>query len=254
MSNLIPVEELKNSDFKEILCYPKFTDLEFEKRLKELKNLDIVSFEVGGEKKVGKFSVLGKGHASIVVKVTGTNGKHYALKIRRVDATKPDLTHESEILKKVNRVGVGAKIFKATKNFILLELVEDEPLPRWIENLKNKNGKTRLENVLKQILTQCFMLDMIGIDHGELSRATKHVLVSKTDKPYLVDFGKASNKRKISNLTSICQYLFIRGGLPKKIEAILGKVDKQKLVEDLKVYKRKPCERNFQKILETLKL
>jgi len=247
------VEELKGSEAKKIICYPNFSEEEFFKRLEEIRRLKIRFLEFDGKPKVDGFNVLGKGHASVVVKAVGWDGKTYALKIRRVDSPKPNLNDEAEILRRIGGLDVGIKLYGSTPNFLLLEFVEGENLPEWVEKLE-KRRKERLRRVLRRVLEMCRVMDRVGLDHGELSRASKHVLVDVEDKPHIIDFGKASFKRKPSNVTSISQFLFIRGELAGKVGRILGRVDRGKLIEALKNYKQEANEENFKKILSVLGL
>jgi putative serine/threonine protein kinase len=92
-------------------------------------------------------------------------------------------------------------------------------------------------------------LDRIGLDHGELSHAPKHVIVSKEDKPVIVDFESASLNRRPSNVTSICQFLFL-GDEPAKILAKkLGTVDRETVFEALRRYKNDRTFENFETVL-----
>jgi putative serine/threonine protein kinase len=97
-------------------------------------------------------------------------------------------------------------------------------------------------------------MDKAGLDHGELSRAPKHILVDSEGKPHIIDFGKSSFKRRVSNVTSISQFLFIRGKLARKIKKILGKINRKRLIEALKNYKQKMDDESFKKILLVLGL
>ncbi|MCX8175786.1 MAG: hypothetical protein N3E48_00960, partial [Candidatus Bathyarchaeota archaeon] len=242
----------KPSELGEILCYPQFNVEEFKLRLMELEKLNVDFVESYGGKNVGKFRVLGKGCESLVVKVSAVQ-KPYALKIRRTDAGKPSLEHEAMLTKIVNKFGVGARIYGSTKNFLLLEFVDGVYFKNWVENL-SFNDRFRLVKVLKDILLQCRVLDKVGVDHGELSRAFKHILVDKFDKPYIIDFGKASVNRKASNVTSMCQYLFIKEGIGVSFLEFVEKLDKGKLIELLREYKKNPGDFKFNKILEFLGL
>ena len=244
--------KFKPSELGEILCYPHFKVEEFKLRLMELEKLNVDFIESYGEKYVGKFKVLGKGCESLVVKVFVAQ-KPYALKIRRTDASKPSLNHEAELTKIVNKFGVGARIYGSTSNFLLLELVDGVYLKDWIENLSFKD-KFKLIKVVKEVLLQCRVLDKIGVDHGELSRAFKHILVDRFDKPYIIDFGKASVNRKTSNVTSLCQYLFIKGKIGEIFFRLIREVDKDRFIKLLREYKKNPTDEEFNKILEFLGL
>jgi len=80
-------------------------------------------------------------------------------------------------------------------------------------------------------------MDAYGLDHGELSRAHKNVIISKDDIPKILDFESASLMRRPSNFTSLAQYLFIGGSIAKKMVRVLGPVDKAELLKCLRDYK-----------------
>jgi putative serine/threonine protein kinase len=90
------------------------------------------------------------------------------------------------------------------------------------------------------------------LDHGELSNAPKHILVDADDRPYLVDFETASRNRRVSNVTSVCQYLLLGSQIAEKVKEKLGKVDEKQLIQKLRRYKRERTRENFEKILESL--
>jgi putative serine/threonine protein kinase len=97
-------------------------------------------------------------------------------------------------------------------------------------------------------------LDRIGLDHGELSHAPKHVIVNDEDKPVIVDFESASLNRRPSNVTSICQFLFL-GGEPAGILArTLGATDREMVLEALRRYKNDRTFENLERVLTALKL
>ena len=104
--------------------------------------------------------------------------------------------------------------------------------------------------VLRELLRKCRRLDEIGLDHGELSGAHSHVLVQlePRPKPRIVDFESASTQRRPKNLTSICQYLFIRA-LSRQLAVILGAVDKGALISALRAYKEHMGEDEFLGVL-----
>ena len=247
-SEIISLKRLLEKKYVEILCYPRYDLKEAEKRLRELEKLGVKALEFAGEKKAFDVYVLGKGYVGIVVAAYTDAGKA-ALKIRRVDADRAGMQHEAEMLKRANDVGVGPKLLDVTENFLLMEFIEGTRLPKWIETLKGRGTKARIHEVLRDVLEQCWRIDRVGLDHGELSRAPKHIIVSTNNTPYIVDFESASINRKVSNVTSICQYLFIGSQLAKTMKKKLGKVDTETLIHALKVYKQKRTRENFEKVL-----
>lgn len=240
------VEKLGEEPYASVICYPKPSKAELESRLKELKKLGVKALEFAGEKQAFNIPVLGKGYVGIVT-IAHRNGDKAALKIRRVDADRSQMQHEANMLKKANLVNVGPHFLCASKNFLLMQFIDGVLLPEWLEECK---GKARTRKVLRDILEQCWCLDETGLDHGELSHAPKHIIINKEDEPFIVDFEAASVNRKPSNVTSICQFLFIGGVVPEKVADKLGKRDKNAIIEALKRYKNNKNRENFERVLK----
>jgi putative serine/threonine protein kinase len=252
-NELIPLKRLHEDRYRQVLCYPKYDSKEMRKRLKELKKLGVKAVEFTGDKMAFDVSVLGKGHVGIVVAVHTNLGKG-ALKIRRVDADRAGMQHEAEMLRRANAINVGPKLLNVTENFLLMEFIEGTLLPQWVEALRGRGARSRIRRVLRAVLEQCFRLDEAGLDHGELSRAPKHIIVDADDHPHLVDFETASINRRVSNVTSICQYLFIGSQAAKTIKRKLGKINEKELINALRNYKHERARENIKKILDICRL
>lgn len=243
---VVSLERLLEEPFASVLCYPKASKAEIEGRIKEMKKLGIKALEFRGEKQAFNMLVLGKGCVGIVV-IAYRNREKVALKIRRVDSDRSRMQQEAEMLKVANAVNVGPKLLGVSDNFLLMQFIDGDLLPKW---LKNCRGKTYLKRVLKEVLEQCWRLDTAGLDHGELSHAAKHVIVDGENKVFIVDFETASLNRKPSNVTSIAQFLFISGAVAEKITKKLGIRDKKVLIDALRRYKLDKSRRNFEGILK----
>jgi len=246
---VVSLKVLSERKHCKVLCYPRCEQEEVDRRLKELERLGVQALEFTGEKSVFDVPVLGKGCVGIVV-VAYTNSGRAALKIRRVDADRKGMFHEGEMLTRANNIDVGPKLIEISENFLLMELVEGTHFPEWIESLGGREGQSRVRLVLKDVLEQCYRLDEAGLDHGELSNAPKHILVDADDHPFLVDFETASINRRVSNVTSVCQYLFLGSQIVEKVEEKLGKVDEKQLINALRTYKRERTRENFEKLVE----
>lgn len=249
----IPLKELVEERYGQVLCYPRYDIKELRKRTKELRTLGVKALKFIGEKRVSDMPVLGKGCVGIVVEALTKEGRA-ALKIRRVDADRAGMQREAEMLSKANAVGVGPRLIGSTENFLLMEFIEGRLLPRWVEGLRGRGMKSRISRVLEAVLEQCWTLDEAGLDHGELSRAPKHIIVSEGDRPRIVDFETASVARRVSNVTSICQYSFIGSPVARMIKGKFGKVDQGELIKALKRYKQELTRENFNRILIVCKL
>ena len=106
---------------------------------------------------------------------------------------------------------------------------------------------------MKKILEDCYRLDVIGLDHGELSNISKHVVVGKS-KTTVIDFESASTQRRVSNVTSATQAICIGSGISKIVRKIYRLPSKNKLIKILRLYKQERSQQNFEKILAVLKL
>ncbi len=242
---VINLEKLGEEPYASVLCYPKSSKAELKSRLKELQRLRVKALEFKGEKQAFNIAVSGKGCVGIVV-VAHMDGEKAALKIRRVDAHRTEMQHEAEMLEEANSVDVGPKLLRVSKNFLLMQYIDGALFPVWLEGC---GEKAQVRKVLRDVLRQCWRLDKTGLDHGELSHAPKHVIINQSGRPFIVDFESASINRKPSNVTSICQFLFISGAVAVKVVEKLGKRDKETIIEPLRKYKKDSSRENFERVL-----
>ena len=163
------------------------------------------------------------------------------------------MKNESILLKLVNSVSVGPKMIDVSKNFLVMEYIEGKKFSDWIEMLKGSGSVKQLKSTIRNVLEDCYRLDQIGFDHGELSNISKHVIVGK-DKVTLIDFESSSTKRRPSNVTSITQAFFIGSGIAKHTQKIYKNSSKEKIIDALKSYKQEKTRDNFEKLLKILKL
>ncbi|MBS7633575.1 serine/threonine protein kinase [Candidatus Bathyarchaeota archaeon] len=245
MSSRVGIDKLEEDPFSRLLCYPRVNSAELERRLTELKALGVSAVEFVGEKQVFGIPVLGKGYVGIVV-VAFRRDEKVALKIRRMDASRSEMQREAKLLEKANSVGVGPMLHGVSDDFLVMQLVEGSLLPKWLDRIR---AKVRIREVLRKVLEQCWSLDCAGLDHGELSRAHKHIIINSVDQPFIVDFETASLCRRTANVTSVCQFLFLSGSVAEKVVERLGKVDKKVVVEALRRYKSEKSSSSFSSVL-----
>ena len=240
-------EKLDAEPYASVLCYPRASEAELENRIAELRGHGVTAVEFAGDASAFNMPVLGKGFVGIVV-TAYLGGRRLALKIRRVDADRVGLEHEARMLAKANSVQVGPKLIGVSKNFLLMQLVDGWLLPEW---LSEHGEKELVRDVLGEVLEQCWQLDSIGLDHGELSKAPKHIIISKQGKPFLVDFETASVDRKPANVTAVCQFLFTgHGSVAKAVADVLGELDRAEAIVVLRRYKNERSRENFNRVVE----
>jgi len=235
-------EDLKREPYASILCYPRSCEAELESRIGELQMLDVDAVEFSGKGSAFNVPVLGKGYVGVVV-VALVRGQRLALKIRRVDADRPSLGHEAQMLAKANSVKVGPQLVGQSGNFLLMQLIEGDLLPVWLGSHVEREV---VRGVLDGILWQCRRLDAVGLDHGELSKAPKHLIVDEAGQPWIFDFETASDSRKAANVTAVCQYLFLgSGSVAVAVVNVLGERNQKCIVEALRLYKKSMTPTNF---------
>jgi putative serine/threonine protein kinase len=241
----IPVESLNTEPYTSVLCYPRANTLDVKERIAQLRSLGVDALEFRGKTSAFEIPVLGKGYVGIVV-VAHVGGERFAIKMRRVDADRTDLGHEADMLREANAVDVGPKFFAASKDFLLSQLVDGDLLYQWLQTHRDREA---IRTVLTDVLEQCWRLDETGLDHGELSKAPKHILIDKSGKPFIVDFETSSTERKTANVTAVSQFLFQgQSDAAKIFTEVFGVKDKEQLVEVLRKYKKNRNRQNFEDI------
>lgn len=247
----IPVAKLMGTRCSRILTYPTADDSKARDRIRELSAAGVTSVRFTGSTLIDGIPVLGKGCVGIVT-LAELDGVEVALKIRRDDADRPSMANEGRLLRLANSVDVGPTLIAATRNFLAMEFFRGIPLFRWAESQTASNPRA-VKEVLERLLSSCFKLDAIGLDHGELSHAPKNVLVNQRGEGCIVDFESASTVRRVANVTSLSQY-FLFGRISRTIRASKIFPKKLPILKTLTQYKQEPSVENFQSILEVLRL
>lgn len=235
-SLIIPVQDLSEEPYRALVAYPSASPENVALRVNQLVELGIAGLEFQGPLRIGRLSILGKGVVGLVFAGV-SDGERVAVKIRRVDSRRHCMRHEADMLRAANNAGIGPRCLGASQDVLKMKFFEGERLPSWISSLRGRGTRDRVRSTLKSLLEQCARLDAHGLDHGELSRAHKNVLVSAYGLPCILDFESASLMRRANNFTSIAQYLFLSKRLGSRVERMLGPVDRVELVQYLRLYK-----------------
>ena len=250
--SFLSISKLAEKPYAIIIGYPKATKKQVELRIAQMKKLGINSISFQGDLKLGLINVLGKGYVGIVV-LAKKQTKKVAVKIRRTDSQRKEMQSEAKLLKIANSVGVGPRLIDSSKNLMIMEYLDGKKIGMWIKELKGKGSVSKLKSIIRKTLEDCYNLDRIGLDHGELSSIAKHVIIGKS-KTTIIDFESASTKRRASNVTSATQGVFIGSGISKSVRKIYKIPSKDKMIEVLRNYKYSPTRESFDKLLKMLKL
>jgi putative serine/threonine protein kinase len=242
---MVEVIKIEDERLKVILSYPIFKEEFYNEVLRELREMGINELISRGRVNIGKINVIGKGCTSIVVQGL-RNNNIIALKILRVDSNRESVLREGRILSIVNREGIGPKLIDYKNKVIAMEYIEGEYISNW---LRREQDNLKMRMIIKDLLEQCYKLDLLGIFHKELSNPKTHIIIRNEEKPVIIDFETISLESKNSNLSSIIGYLFFSNS--KILEKII-KWDSIKLRELVREYKK--TRSNYNEILRSLGL
>jgi putative serine/threonine protein kinase len=236
----------------QVLTYPRPSLRSARSRIAQLGTLGVDELVFEGRAKVGRLGILGLGTVGIVVRAR-VGDRLFALKIRRTDANRPSMDREAELTTLVNRIGVGVPLRAHTRDMILMDLLEYQELHDWLRGLRGPGSRRAAREMVHSVLNQCRKLDIIGVDHGQLSNLRKHVVVSE-GRPWIIDFESAGTERRPKNVTTAAQYLFVGGRASPLIRRMLGIRETGPVVKLLADYKGDFSDYTYSKLLELLNL
>jgi putative serine/threonine protein kinase len=242
LSGSVRSYSIVDGEYPSILSYPY--DGEYARHiLHELQGLGVRCIVIDGSVNINGYRVVGKGCSSIVIK--GIYGDStVAVKILRSDSSRQSVEHEASILKLVNGAGIGPRFIANSRHVLVMEYVHGNVIGEWLVHKSTQGGINGMKRVLGCLLEQCYTLDSMGVDHGELSNMYRHAIVTG-ESVCIIDFEGASIKRRAKNLTSAVQYLFLS---PNSIQV----EDKGLLVDMLREYKCNMSRAIFDRILRLL--
>lgn len=233
----------KLSEDARSLSYPRGNAGYASRVVADLTSLGVEEVAVSDE---GRPLMLGKGFRNAVFLVR-RGGEALAAKVRRDDWPHDDVWREASVHGAANAVGVGPRLRGSAGRVLLMEVVEGTKLADWLPAA----GWEEVVAVLGSLLRQCRALDAAGIDHGELSDPSKHVVITRGSSVVIIDFGSARFALRPKNVTSIAGFIargfardaLLRAGLNPSVEP-----------EVLRRYKRTLSEEDFLAVLRSIGL
>jgi len=103
-----------------------------------------------------------------------------AIKIKKPESEAQErLRNEAEMLKLVNREGIGPRLLGSGQDYVIYEFVEGQFILDWLKD-KTKADATR---TLVKVLEQCFRLDELKLSKEEMHHPLKHILVDNLGEP-----------------------------------------------------------------------
>ncbi len=127
--------------------------------------------------------------------------KNRVIKKKRKDSDAlGTIEREFEVLKKLNKVDIGPKVFK-WDNGIVMEYVKGERIKDYLA----KSSRGEILKVISNVIKQCRKLDTMGLNKEEMVNPYKHIIVGK--KVVMIDFERCKQSKKPGNLTQFTSFL-----------------------------------------------
>jgi putative serine/threonine protein kinase len=128
-----------------------------------------------------------------------------------------------------------------------MEFINGPYLSDWIRELTSWEAES-LRTVIRSLLLQARRLDEAGLDHGELVRLRRHVIL-RGGEPVIIDFESASTDRRVANVTTILQSLFLNSNTSRTIGAIIELPERETLLGALRAYRKDMSTVSFEELL-----
>ena len=173
------------------------------------------------------------------------NEKKVAIKVEKPDSeAEGKIENEANILKIVNKKGIGPKIVLTGKEFVAYEFIEGKIFQDWVQ----KANKKEIIEVFKSVFEQCYELDKLGLTKEEMHHPWKNIIIGK--KPVLIDFERT---RKTQDAQNVAQFVQCTYNLQSLLKKAGFKLSGAKLIELAKNYQDDRNEANFGKIIDVLR-
>ena len=148
---------------------------------------------------IENLDVYSKGTTSLIF-LGRLENKDVIIKLERRDAPRRNFQREVKILRFLEGKGITPHLIDygtfENREFLVREFAKGEPILYAIPKKKH----------LLKILEKMYKLDTLGIDHGQI-QGGKHIIIGND--VWVIDFEKASLKRKTKNLTSAMAMIFL---------------------------------------------
>ncbi len=179
------------------ICHPDPRSPLCSRVIEELERLGVEAYlPLGPRRLPGGYRLLGRGWAGNVFAALW-RGEVVAVKVTAPDSRRHSMLRECLLASIASAVGVAPRIYACSRYAMVMRLVRG---PRLSEYKPGARWEAYL--VLRRLLYKAYLLDRLGIDHGELTRPGGQVLVEDAE-PYIIDYDSASAARKPRNLTRL---------------------------------------------------
>ncbi len=147
--------------------------------------------------------------------ISGKNPIKVAIKVER-EGSKAQNRINNEIFwtKELNKEGIGPRLLlngkigekdkKEEKDYLVTKFVEGLPVYQWI---MKQEQKAKIKAMFFEVMRQCFVMDKMKASKGEMHHPLKHIIVTETDQPIMLDFERCVKTEKPQNLTQFVEFI-----------------------------------------------
>lgn len=199
-------------------------------------------------KSMSNIQKLAKGHRGLIYTASWKD-KKVAIKVKNPDSEAiGTLLNEARWLKVLNLRSIGPNLLFQEDEMFCYEFAEGV----FIEEFINTANKSQIKDVIKEVFSQCFVLDTMKITKEEMHNPHKHVIIDAKQKVTLIDFERVHVSLEPKNVTQFCQYI-----TSAKISKILKskdiKIEKRRMIAAAKKYKHNMDKSNLRAILSLIR-
>ncbi len=231
-----------------VLCFPHPSEDCIRIRAEKLVDAGVLALLSEGKEDIGGSRVLGKGHASVVVKAVLKPSLTVAVKVRRTDSKRDSLRLECEVMRVA--YPVAPKVYRCEDDFIIMEYVDGAPIGEVMGKAMTEGCGSALSLVFK-VLGAARYLDLVGVDHKELSLPREHVLITRDERVKVIDYESASLSEAPCNVCKVCSWFIYRSAFGKACCRELERL-KMELRATLRRYKAHATDDAFEAVINMI--
>ncbi len=200
------------------------------------------TLEKKGLKNTKKFA---RGHRGLLY-ISNLKKNEVVIKTKKPESkAKARIANETKWINVLNKHKIGPKLLFSGKGYFAYEFVKGDFILDFIE----KNNRENIIKTIKNIFNQLYIMDKLKVDKEEMHHPVKHIIIDK--KPVLIDFERCKITKKPKNVTQFCQFL-MSGGTRVLLKQKGIKLNKDKIINLAKIYKKEQTKENLNKILSIL--
>ncbi len=130
------------------------------------------------------------------------NNKKIALKVKNPESKAENrIKNEIKFLKILNKYNIGPKLLFYGKDYFCYEFIEGRTMKEYMKYKKPS------KKILNKIMQQCKVMDKLRINKKEMHKPLKNVIITKGNKPVLVDFERCYFSERPKNANQFKQFL-----------------------------------------------